>query len=69
MVLSNMCAFSDPEVKAIVNEIVEELKRSMEELVREEILHRYVESLRAPDWILLYFKTKARVSGSGPGKP
>ena len=25
MVLSNMCAFGDPEVKAIVNEIVEKV--------------------------------------------
>ena len=69
MVLSNMCAFSDPEAKAIVNKTVEEVavkrgvKRSMEELIGEEILDRNVESLRVPDWILLYFKTKARVSG------
>ena len=68
-VLSNMCAFGDPEAKAIVNEIVEEVavkrgvKRGVEELVGEETLDRYVESLRVPDWILLYFKTKARVSG------
>ncbi|CAH3045526.1 unnamed protein product, partial [Porites lobata] len=42
MVLSNMCAFGDPEARAIVNEIVEEVavkrgvKRSVEELVGDD---------------------------------
>ena len=45
MVLSNMCAFGDPEAKAIVNEIVEEVavkrgvKRSVEELVGDDTHH------------------------------
>lgn len=64
-----MCAFGDPEAKAIVNEIVEEMavkrgvKRTVEDLVGEETLGKYVETLRVPDWVLLYFKAKARVSG------
>ena len=39
MMLSNICTFGDPEAKAIINEIVEEVavkrgvKRSVEELV------------------------------------
>lgn len=65
-----MCAFGDPEAKAIVNEIVEDValkkgfKRTVEELVGDETFSLYVESLRVPDWVLLYFKTKARVSGN-----
>ena len=69
-VLSSMCAFGDPEAKAIVNEIVEDValkkgvKRTVEELVGDETFSLYVESLRVPDWVLLYFKTKARISGN-----
>ena len=68
MVLSSMCAFGDPEAKAIVNEIVEEVavkkgvKRTVEELVGEDTLHKYVESLRVPDWKLVLFQAMARVS-------
>lgn len=69
-VLSSMCAFGDPEAKAIVNDIVGDVavkrgvKRTVEELVGDETFSTYVESLRVPDWLLLYFKTKARISGS-----
>lgn len=69
MVLSNMCAFGDSEAKAIVNEIVEEVavkrgvKRTVEELVGDDTLSKYVESLRVPDWKLVLFQTMARVSG------
>lgn len=68
MVLSSMCAFGDPEAKAIVNEIVEEVavkkgvKRTVEELVGDDTLFKYVESLRVPDWKLVLFQTMARVS-------
>ena len=42
------------------------LKRfqSGEKLLGEETFSKYVESLRVPDLILLYFKTKARISGN-----
>ncbi|XP_068689955.1 uncharacterized protein [Montipora foliosa] len=69
-VLSSTCAFGDPEAKAIVKEIVEDValkkgvKRTVEELVGDQRFSLYVESLRVPDWVLLYFKTKARISGN-----
>jgi len=56
MVLSNMRAFGDSRAKAILNEIVEEVtvkrgvKRTMEELVVDDTLSKYVESLRVLDW-------------------
>ena len=46
-----MCAFGDPEAKAIVNEIVEEMavkrgvKRSVEELVGDDTMSKYVACL------------------------
>ena len=68
-VLSNMCAFGDPNTTAILNEVIEEVsvkkgvKRTVEDLVGEGTFEKYLETLRVPDWILLYFKTKARISG------
>lgn len=68
MVLSNMCAFGDPEAKAIVNEIVEEVavkkgvKRTVQELVGDDTLSKYVECLRVPDWKLVLFQAMVRVS-------
>lgn len=68
MVLSNMCAFGDPEAKAIVNEVVEEMavkmgvKRSVEELVGDDTMSKYVACLRVPDWKLVLFQAMARVS-------
>ena len=29
----------------------------------DETYSKYVEGLRVPDWVLLYFKTKSRISG------
>lgn len=69
-VLSYMCAFGDTEAKAVLNEVIERVsirrgvKRIVEDLVGEETFSKYVESLRVPDWILLYLKTKARISGN-----
>ena len=65
-----MCSLDDPEAKAIVNEIVQDVavrkgvKRTVEELVGDDTFSRYMESLHVPDWVLLYFKAKARVSGN-----
>ena len=70
MVLSSICAFGNPEAKAIINEIVEDValkkgvKRTVEELVGDETFSLYVESLQVPDWVSPYFKTKARISGN-----
>ena len=68
MVLSNMCAFGDPEAKAIVKDIVEEVavkrgvKRSVEDLVGDDTMSKYMACLRVPDWKLVLFQAKARVS-------
>ena len=40
------------------------VKRTVEDLIGEETFSKYVKSLRVPDWILLHFKTKARISGN-----
>lgn len=68
-VLSYMCAFGDSEATVILNKIMENVaakkgvKRTMLDLVGEGTYSKYVESLRVPDWILVYFKTKAQISG------
>lgn len=68
-VLSYMCAFGDSEATAILNEVMENVsakkgvKRTVLDLVGEGTYSKYVESLRVPDWILVYFKTKAQISG------
>ena len=57
--------FSDLNATSVLNEIVEEValkkgvKRSVEDLMGEGTFNKYVESLRVPLWILLYFKMKA----------
>ena len=59
MVLSSMCAFGNPEAKAIINEIValkKGVKRTVEELVGDETFSFCVESLQVPDWVSPYFK-------------
>ena len=69
-VLSYLCAFGNEEARAVLNEVAERVsvkrgvKRAVEELVGDETYSRYVESMRVPDWVLLYFKTKARISGN-----
>ena len=63
-----MCAFGDAEAKAVLNEVIEKVstrkgvKRTLEDLVGEETFSKNVERLWVPDWILLNFKTKARIS-------
>lgn len=60
-----VCAFRDPEAKAIVNEIIDEVttkrgvKRTMEDVMGDEMYSKYVESLRVPS----YFKMTSRSSG------
>ena len=69
-VLSSMCTLGDPEAKAIVKEIVQDVavrkgvRKGVEELVGDETFSKYMESLRVPDWVVLDFKTKARVLGN-----
>lgn len=69
-VLGNMCAFKDQEAQGIVMDVVDLVaeKRGVgdtfKELPSEETLDRYVDSRRVPDWVLVYFKLRARISDS-----
>ena len=69
-VLRNMCAFKDQQAQGIVMDVVDMVaeKRGVgdtfKELLSEETLDRYVDSRRVPDWVLVYFKLKARISDS-----
>lgn len=61
--------FQDSETTAILNEVVEivlakkGVKRMVLDSVGEGTYSKFVESLRVPDWILVYFKTKVQISG------
>lgn len=61
--------FQDSETMAILNEVVEivlakkGVKRMVLDSVGEGTYSKFVESLRVPDWILVYFKTKVQISG------
>ena len=64
------CAFKDQHAQGIVMDVVDTVaeKRGVgdtfKELLSEETLNRYVDSRRVPDWVLVYFKLKARISDS-----
>ena len=68
-VLSYLCAFGDQDATAVIQDVIEDVtcrkgvKRGIQDLAGEETYAKYVESLRVPDWILLFFKTRARISG------
>ena len=40
-------------------------KKGLEELLMPETYQRVVESMRVPDWVLLYFKLQARLPDAG----
>ena len=40
------------------------IKDTIKKLLSEETLDRYENSMRVPDWVLVYFKLKARISDS-----
>lgn len=67
-VLGNMCALKDKQ--EIVMEVIDMMakkrgiKSTFEELLNEETLEKYVTTMRVPDWVLVYFKIKARISDS-----
>ena len=69
-ILGNMCAFKDQQARGIVMDVVDMvaekrgIKDTIKELLSEETLDRYVNSMRVPDWVLVYFKLKARISDS-----
>lgn len=64
------CAFKDREAQGIVMDVVDLVAEkkgvgeTFEELLSEETLDRYVDSRRVLDWVLVYFKLRARISGS-----
>ena len=68
-VLSFLCAFGDQDTTGVINDVIEDVasrkgvKRAMQDLAGEDTYAKYVDSLRVPDWVLLFFKTRARISG------
>lgn len=52
-----MCALKDKQAQAIVMEVIDMAKN-------EEPLEKYVTTMRVPDWVLVYFKIKVRISDS-----
>ena len=69
-VSANMCAFKDQQAQGIVMDIIDMvaqkrgIKNTFEELLSEEALDKYINSMRVPDWVLVYFKLKACISDS-----
>ena len=68
-VLGHMCALKDQQAQEIVKDVVDMVveKRGLKtfkELISEEALQSYVKAMRVPDWVLVYFKIKARTSDS-----
>ena len=67
-VLSFLCGFGDQDATGIINDVIRDValrkgvKRAMKDLAGDETYAKYVESLRVPDWVLLSFKTRARIS-------
>ena len=69
-VLGNMCAFNDQQAQGIVMDVIDMvaqkrgIRKTFEELLGEDTLDKYINSMRVPDWVLVYFKIKARISDS-----
>ena len=67
--LSHLCAFGDNNATGLINDEIEYVvsrkgvKRAIQDLSGEETYARYIESLRVPDWVLLFLKTCGRISG------
>ena len=66
---------SEKDIKGNVSETLSEIvnlvmdakgsKKGLEELLMPETYQRVVESMRVPDWVLLYFKLQARLPDAG----
>ena len=67
-VLSYLCAFGHNDATGLINNAMEDVaskkgvKRALQDLAGEETYAHYIESLRVPDWVLLFFKTCGRIS-------
>ena len=74
-VLGNSFLYGSDEDKGNVSETLSEIvnlvmdakgaKKGLEELLMPETCQRVVESMRVPDWVLLYFKLQARLPDAG----
>ena len=74
-VLGNSFLYGSEEDKGNVSETLSEIvnlvmdakgsKKGLEELLMPETYQRVVESMRVPDWVLLYFKLQARLPDAG----
>ena len=66
--MSYLCAFGKSDATGLINNIMEKValrkgvKRALQDLAGEETYAKYIESLRVPDWVLLFFKTCGRIS-------
>ena len=64
------CSFNDQQAKGIIMDVVDMvaekrgMSKTLEDLLSDETLSNYFSSIRVPDWVLLYFKLKARISDS-----
>ena len=69
-VLGNMCSFNDQQAQGIIMDVVDivaekrGIRKTFEDLLSEDTLSNYFSSMHVPDWVLLYFKIKARISDS-----
>ena len=67
-VLSYLCAFVHNDATGLIKNAMEDVaskkgvKRALQDLAGEETYAHYIESLRVPDWVLLFFKTCGRIS-------
>ena len=54
-----MCAFGDQDATGVINDVIEDVASGQEshEGSRWRGNAKYVESLRVPDWVFLFFKT------------
>ena len=74
-VLGNSFLYGSDKDKGNVSETLSEIvnlvmdakgsKKGLEELLMPETYQRVVESMRVPDWVLLYFKLQARLPDAG----
>ena len=74
-VLGNSFLYGSEKDKGNVSETLSEIvnlvmdakgsKKGLEELLMPETYQRVVESMRVPDWVLLYFKLQARLPDAG----
>jgi len=74
-VLGNSFLYGSEKDKGNVSETLSEIvnlvmdvkgsKKGLEEVLLPETYQRVVESMRVPDWVLLYFKLQARLPDAG----